>query len=141
MRLPWPCRPANEEILYAEKLEVEQNVFRLCPRETRTKDVGNNGDVVFILDGGRHGDGAGTAAHPRALHQTIAEVFVNILRAVGRDVDVLRIEIPQAVDGTFQSADAVSFERRQHFKREGCAVMLGQEIGNFHFFALTGFGI
>ena len=81
--------------------------------------MGHHRDVIFILNGGRHGHGTGSATESRALHQSVAQVFIDIFRAMVGDVDILGIEVCQPVDGLFEAVDARAFEWRQHFKREG----------------------
>ena len=87
---------------------------------------------VFLLEHGGDCHGARPAPEARALHQAVAQVLVDVLRAVRSDVDISRGELAQGVDGAFEGAYARSLERGEHFERKGRALVAGDEVCNFH---------
>ena len=108
----------QQQVLYAEELEVEQLVLYVLLRGSAADDVRYYGYLVLVLYGGGDGYGARTAAYAQPLELSVLQLAVHVLAMVGRDVDVQRGELLQLVDGGEQESCAVAFQRRQHLKRE-----------------------
>ena len=53
----------QKHILNAQKLQVDEFVFRCLARSTATDDVGHNGQTIALLDGSSNGDGARPASY------------------------------------------------------------------------------
>ena len=68
----------------------------------------------------------------RALHQSIAQVGIDVLAAVGGDIDIGGRKLCQAVDGAKQASDARTLERREHFKTESRGILLMDEVDDIH---------
>ena len=132
----------QQQVVDAEKLQVEQFVLDVLHRRSATDHVGLNGDVIPLLDGGCDGDGARAPAHPDPLKSRLAQtsssralvppLFLNlaihILRVVGGDIDIGGVEHAQFVDVGKQFVRTCPFQRRQHLERElpGRLILMNQ---------------
>ena len=110
--------PKQQQVGDAEELQVDQLVLRLALGEAAANHVRHHRDAVFVLYGGSHGHRAGPVALGHALVQPALRLAEHHLAAVRGDVDVLRVELTQGVDGAVHRLDAVALQRRQQFERE-----------------------
>ena len=78
----------------------------------------NHRNAVTVLQGSRNGHRARTPAYGQAFQQPVVHLLIDKLAVVGGDVDVLRSEVFQLVDGVEQCFRPVAFERWQHLKGE-----------------------
>ena len=124
----------HQEVGDAEELEVEQGIFRIFTRVSAAQDVGHDGDAIFVLDGGCYGYRSRATAQADALKQPVAQFLVDIFAAVGRDVDVFRVELPQQVDGLIQAFDARPFQGREYFEGESRFLLAIYQVNYSHFF-------
>ena len=122
----------HEDVLDAEKLEVEEHVLDVFLGHAAHHHMGHHLDAVALHDGTGHGDGAGTAAHELPEVGAAGLFYVDVLAAVGGDVDVLGLKLFQRVDGAEEGSRACAFEGRQHFEGEGGAVGLIDEFRYCH---------
>jgi len=119
----------GEDVGDAQELEVEEHVFDFLAAETAAHEVRHHGDVVFLHDGARHGNRAGTASDAVAQEAAVRLGLVDVFLLVRGDVDVLRAKHLQHVDCAKQGLRAVALERRQHL--EGQAGRFGIRIDEF----------
>lgn len=122
----------QQQVGDAEELEVEQHILGLLTGEPAAEDMGHNGDVVPVLDGGSHSHGAGAAAQRYLVEDTLGRFLVYVFASVGGDIDVAGGELAQLVDGAEQAVDACALERGQHFEGEGGAVACGDGVYDAH---------
>ena len=94
--------------------------------------MGYDGDVIFVLNRCSHRHRARTTTQTRALHQTIAQIAIDVLRTMCGDVDIGRREFAQTVDRLLQPSNTSALERRQNFKRERRALTRLYIINYFH---------
>ena len=92
----------------------------------------NHRDVVFVLDGSSYGNRTRTTAYTLALHESVAQILVNILTAVSGDVYVSRIELLQLVYGGEQSFRPIPFDGWKNLKRERGSLIAVDGIYNAH---------
>ena len=111
--------PQCQHVVQPQEIHVDQRILDVVFRPAPADQVGNHLHVVLAPDRGRDADRARTAAQALALHQSVAQVLVDVFRAMGGDVDVAGPELHQAFDVVVQFLSSCAFQGRQHFKGEG----------------------
>ena len=127
----------HEQVRDAEKLKVEQDIFGLLACEAAAQDVGDDGDVILVLDGCCHGHRPRTPAQAAALEKAAAQVLVDVFAAMGGDVDVFRVKLAEGVDGLIERVNAFSFYRGKNLEGKGRLVGACNQINNFHALSLV----
>ena len=115
---PLGISPQQQQVMDAQKVQVEQGIFGLLTRKSLTDNVRDGGDAIFVLDGSRNGHGARTLARSQFPQTAVVLSLIDHLTVMRGDVDILRVKLPQLVYHIVDFLYVVSFQRRKYLKRE-----------------------
>ena len=87
----------QQQVLYAEKLQIEQLILDIFFCRTATDDVWNDRNVIFVLYGSGYGYRSRAAANVQALKLSVLKLAVHILAVVSRYVDIQRVKVLKLV--------------------------------------------
>ena len=108
----------QQEVGYAQELQVEQFIFDVLHSGAAAYHVRLHGYAVFVLYSRCYGYGAGAAAHPVALQQSVVELFIHKLAVVGCDINKQGVEFLHLLDSGEQFVRARSFQWGQYLEGE-----------------------
>lgn len=100
----------QQQVADAQQLQVDELVFDLFLIDTRTNDVGYDGNVVMILYSSSDSHCAGASPDAQSFKLSVAEGMVDILTVMSRDVDVMGLVILYPLDVAEKRPGAVAFE-------------------------------
>jgi len=83
----------QQEVLDAQKLEVDEHILRLLLCEALTENVWHSRNAIFVLYGSGHRHRARAATQGRAAERAVGLFGIDILRMVRRDIDIFRVEL------------------------------------------------
>ena len=119
----------QEQVFDAEELQVEQGVLDIFLRRTGTYNMRDDRDAPPLLDGGGNGDGAGATTDTLPLHQSTIHLVIDVLRTMGGDIDVARIERRQGLDSLEERLGARTLQGRKHLKAETWEHLIALVLG------------
>ncbi len=122
----------HQQVLYAQKLQVEEHILQVLAGVTAAYDMRHHGYAIPLLYGRGYGNGARPASDALALHQPSTHIVVDILATMSGDVDVSRLVCPQAVYGVEQLRGAVALQGREHLEGERTAGRVVYEVDYLH---------
>ena len=130
----------GEHVLYAEEIEVDEQVFYVVFCLSATDNVGHHLDAVLLLYASTHACGAWATAHHVLLYQSVGTFHILHLLAVRGNVDKCGLEGHQRVDGIKDAVQSVALQRWQQFEGEACLaalLCLGYYFSNLHIYYIS----
>ena len=109
----------DEEVGYAEEVEVYEDVFSLLWGEAHADNMGDSRYIVAMPDSGSDSDGAGSLTdEDLAEVAVVASGHIDRLGVVSRDVDEEGFMLDQLVEVGEDLVEVLALEGREDFDRE-----------------------